>query len=149
DAYEEGDRPPGDPHPDTPHPQPTDTFDAVMAAAKLLRLKVGGKRIPDLDETAWQAAHDYAGTGPDADRYADEVLATARAFEAGPQGPRSTALAWPVPRSTPITSYFCERRPWETCHPGIDLAVPIGTPIEAAAAGRVTLAARVSGFGNY
>ena len=43
------------------------------------------------------------------------------------------SLIWPV--NGPITSPFCERRAWEACHPGIDIGVPAGTPIRAAAAG--------------
>ena len=49
----------------------------------------------------------------------------------------------------PITSGFCERRSYEACHPGIDIAVPTGTPIRAAASGRVAIAGWVGGYGNY
>ena len=56
-------------------------------------------------------------------------------------------LTWPV--RGPITSPFCERRAWEACHPGIDIAVPAGTPILAAATGRVTTRGPVSGYGLY
>jgi peptidoglycan DL-endopeptidase CwlO len=62
----------------------------------------------------------------------------------------SGGMIWPV--NGPITSPFCERRPWEACHPGIDIGVPTGTPIRAAAAGKVTLmqsAASSGGYGNY
>ncbi len=59
----------------------------------------------------------------------------------------SGALIWPV--TGPITSYFCERRAWEACHPGIDIGVPSGTPIRAAASGRVSLAGPQGGYGNY
>ena len=34
-------------------------------------------------------------------------------------------MVWPV--RGPVTSPFCERRAWEACHPGIDIAVPSGT----------------------
>ena len=60
------------------------------------------------------------------------------------------SMIWPV--NGPITSQFCERRAWEACHPGIDIGVPSGTPIRAAAAGKVTLlqsAASSGGYGNY
>jgi murein DD-endopeptidase MepM/ murein hydrolase activator NlpD len=56
-------------------------------------------------------------------------------------------MVWPV--SGPITSGFCERRSYEACHPGIDIAVPTGTPIHAAASGRVAIAGWVGGYGNY
>lgn len=59
-------------------------------------------------------------------------------------------MIWPV--TGPITSPFCERRSYEACHPGIDIGVPEGTPIHAAAAGRVVLMQPTSasgGYGNY
>jgi murein DD-endopeptidase MepM/ murein hydrolase activator NlpD len=67
---------------------------------------------------------------------------------AGPvQGESSSGMIWPV--NGPITSPFCEPRPWEACHPGIDIGVPSGTPIQAAAAGTVAIAGVESGYGNY
>jgi murein DD-endopeptidase MepM/ murein hydrolase activator NlpD len=69
---------------------------------------------------------------------------------AGPIKKGNGSLIWPV--NGPITSYFCERRAWEACHPGIDIGVPTGTPIRAAAAGRVVLLQPVGasgGYGNY
>jgi murein DD-endopeptidase MepM/ murein hydrolase activator NlpD len=69
---------------------------------------------------------------------------------AGPIKRGGGTLIWPV--NGPITSPFCERRAWESCHPGIDIGVPTGTPIRAAAAGRVALlqsAAASGGYGNF
>ncbi len=69
---------------------------------------------------------------------------------AGPVKPGAGGLVWPV--NGPITSPFCETRSWESCHPGIDIGVPAGTPIRAAAAGKVVLmqSAGVSGgYGNF
>jgi peptidoglycan DL-endopeptidase CwlO len=69
---------------------------------------------------------------------------------AGPIRHGNGSLIWPV--NGPITSQFCERRAWEACHPGIDIGVPSGTPIRAAAAGRVALlqsAGASGGYGNY
>jgi peptidoglycan DL-endopeptidase CwlO len=69
---------------------------------------------------------------------------------AGPIKHGNGSLIWPV--NGPITSPFCERRAWESCHPGIDIGVPAGTPIRAAAAGRVALmqsAGASGGYGNF
>ena len=70
---------------------------------------------------------------------------------AGPvRGNGGGPLIWPV--NGPITSPFCERRAWESCHPGLDIGVPEGTPIRAAAAGKVVLLQSVAssgGYGNY
>jgi peptidoglycan DL-endopeptidase CwlO len=68
----------------------------------------------------------------------------------GPVRVGSGGLIWPV--NGPITSPFCEPRPWEACHPGIDIGVPSGTPVRAAAAGRVALiegAGSSGGYGNF
>jgi peptidoglycan DL-endopeptidase CwlO len=69
---------------------------------------------------------------------------------AGPIKHCNGSLIWPV--NGPITSPFCERRAWESCHPGIDIGVPAGTPIRAAAAGKVALlqsAGASGGYGNF
>jgi peptidoglycan DL-endopeptidase CwlO len=68
----------------------------------------------------------------------------------GPIRQGGGSMIWPV--NGPITSPFCERRSWESCHPGIDIGVPSGTPIRAAAAGRVALlqsAGASGGYGNF
>ena len=62
----------------------------------------------------------------------------------------SGSMIWPV--DGPITSPFCESRAWERCHPGVDIGVASGTPIRAAASGKVTLqqsAGASGGYGNY
>jgi len=59
--------------------------------------------------------------------------------------PSSHGLIWPV--NGPVTSPFGMR--WGKLHPGIDIGVPTGTPIHAAASGTVAIAGWVSGYGNY
>jgi murein DD-endopeptidase MepM/ murein hydrolase activator NlpD len=83
-----------------------------------------------------------------------KIAAQLRRAQAAPGLPAmrhgSGALIWPV--NGPITSPFCESRAWESCHPGIDIGVPAGTPIRAAASGRVVLvqsAASSGGYGNF
>jgi murein DD-endopeptidase MepM/ murein hydrolase activator NlpD len=80
-----------------------------------------------------------------------QATSSAPTLPAAPPGQASTqGYIWPV--NGPVTSPFCEPRPWESCHPGIDIAVPSGTPIRAAAAGTVmftTPEASSGGYGNY
>jgi murein DD-endopeptidase MepM/ murein hydrolase activator NlpD len=52
---------------------------------------------------------------------------------------------WPV--HGPITSPFGQR--WGVLHPGIDIGVPSGTPVHAAAAGQVVWCGWMSGYGNF
>lgn len=59
----------------------------------------------------------------------------------------SGRFVWPV--NGPITSPWCERRSWESCHPGIDIGVPTGTPVRAADNGRVAISGWVGGYGNF
>jgi murein DD-endopeptidase MepM/ murein hydrolase activator NlpD len=72
-----------------------------------------------------------------------------RAQLAGAQGgdttPSAAGLIWPV--NGPVTSPFGYR--WGRLHAGIDIGVPNGTPIHAAAAGNVVIAGWVGGYGNY
>jgi murein DD-endopeptidase MepM/ murein hydrolase activator NlpD len=69
----------------------------------------------------------------------------AAAQSASDTTPSAAGLIWPV--NGPVVSPFGYR--WGRLHAGIDIAVPYGTPIHAAAAGTVVLAGWVSGYGNY
>ncbi|MBV8396363.1 MAG: peptidoglycan DD-metalloendopeptidase family protein [Actinobacteria bacterium] len=77
-----------------------------------------------------------------------QLGAQIRAAETKSSGPTATpssaGLIWPV--SGPITSPFGPR--WGSFHPGIDIGVPTGTPIHAAAAGKVIYCGWESGYGN-
>ena len=157
-AFRRGQRPPSYSFMTERHPDVLDSFDTVMAAAVHLRGKVGGRPIPQLDGVAYRALCGYYGACSDgiAGNYAADVLERARSWQrqaAATNPPTDPALgqtgrlAWPV--RGPVTSPFCERRAWEACHPGIDIGVPTGTPILAAAAGRVSVVQSTGGSGGY
>ena len=78
-AYRLGQRPSGYPQETASHPSYNDPFDAVMAGAVELRGKVGGRPIPKLDATAFQAACGYYGACAN---YAPAVIARAQKWEA-------------------------------------------------------------------
>ena len=69
---------------------------------------------------------------------------TSQASAPSSSPPSSSGLIWPV--SGPITSPYGMR--WGSLHPGIDIGVGMGTPIHAAASGRVIVAAYSGGYGN-
>ena len=64
---------------------------------------------------------------------------------AGPIRPGGHGLIWPV--NGPVVSGFGMR--WGQMHEGIDIAVPTGTQIRAAATGTVSIAGVEGGYWNY
>src|SRR5712691_7137760 len=107
-------------------------------AARFARERAGGTRgAATLEELARQLPP----------RYADRVGLAATALTLG----TAYALAWPLPDSAQVTSLFGVRAHpllgGRRFHSGIDLGVPVGTPVRAAAEGVVRRASddRVSG----
>jgi murein DD-endopeptidase MepM/ murein hydrolase activator NlpD len=96
-----------------------------------------------------------AATKAQEQRWVDEANALAAAdarvrgqlaaSQSSDSTPSAHGLIWPV--NGPVTSPFGYR--WGRLHAGIDIGVPYGTPIHAAASGRVVIAGWVGGYGNY
>jgi murein DD-endopeptidase MepM/ murein hydrolase activator NlpD len=78
-------------------------------------------------------------------KIAEQLGAGAGALPAGPVRAGGHGLIWPV--TGPVVSGFGPR--WGSFHEGIDIAVPTGTPIRAAASGSVRIASVEGGYGNY
>jgi len=72
------------------------------------------------------------------------VSSSSGSSSGGDSTPSSSGFIWPV--SGTLTSGFGPR--WGRMHEGIDIAAPAGTPIHAAAAGRVIIAGYMGGYGN-
>jgi murein DD-endopeptidase MepM/ murein hydrolase activator NlpD len=82
-------------------------------------------------------------------KIADQLASSAGALPAGPVRGGGHGLIWPV--NGPITSGYGPRNIGNgyEFHPGVDIGVPTGTPIRAAAAGTVSIAGPEGGYGNY
>ncbi len=76
---------------------------------------------------------------------AAKILAHQSSSGSSGDGTSSSGLIWPV--NGPITSGFGWR--WGRMHEGIDIGVPCGTPIHAAASGTVIYSGWMDGYGNF
>ena len=79
------------------------------------------------------------------EKIAEQLAANTGALPAGPVRAGSGMFIWPV--NGPVVSGFGMR--WGRMHEGIDIAVPSGTQIRAAASGTVSIAGPAGGYGNY
>jgi murein DD-endopeptidase MepM/ murein hydrolase activator NlpD len=73
-----------------------------------------------------------------------QIQAAQSASSYSPPASGSGGLLWPV--NGPVTSPFGMR--WGRMHTGIDIGVPYGTPIHAAASGQIIYAGWMDGYGN-
>jgi murein DD-endopeptidase MepM/ murein hydrolase activator NlpD len=128
--------------------QTRDVRDELAGAASDLSA-TKDKKLTDLS-TLTAAEQAEAGEIDALQAASNEIAARIRAAQAGRSSgpsatPSSAGLTWPV--SGPITSPFGWR--WGRMHQGIDIGVPSGTPIHAAAAGTVIYCGWEEGYGNF
>ncbi len=147
---------------------PQNLHDAIFGAANYLRASGAPgdwqRALFAYNHAQWYVdrvqalALDYLGDGP-ATQYASETSSgctcapgageTIPAVDGGATGPLPGGvpeLRWPSSERS-ISSPYGLR--WGRLHAGIDIPMAIGTPLHAAAAGRVTEASYFSGYGNY
>jgi murein DD-endopeptidase MepM/ murein hydrolase activator NlpD len=97
--------------------------------------------LSDVQESEREFLHEVEGLQAASQALAAKLRASA---SSGPSHVSSSGFIWPV--NGPITSPFGWR--WGRMHEGIDIGVPSGTPIHAAAAGTVVYCGWMSGYGN-
>jgi murein DD-endopeptidase MepM/ murein hydrolase activator NlpD len=125
--------------------QERETRDALVGAANQLA-QTKQQRATDLSNLSAQdraLADEIAQEQAQSAQIGAAILA-AQTHSSVTSTPSAAGLIWPV--SGPITSPFGPR--WGRFHYGIDIGVPTGTPIHAAAAGNVIVCGSDGGYGN-
>jgi len=123
--------------------------DRLLASQSRLAAARADKRdaLQNVKETKGEFLHEAAGLQAASASLAAQIQAAqARSSYSAPADstPSAAGFIWPV--NGPVTSGFGMR--WGRMHEGIDIGVGYGTPIHAAAAGRVVYAGWMSGYGN-
>jgi murein DD-endopeptidase MepM/ murein hydrolase activator NlpD len=102
------------------------------------------RTLAAVNENERELMHEIEGLQRQSAALAARIRSSQGATAANPGRVSSSGLIWPV--NGPVVSGFGWR--WGRLHEGIDIAVPAGTPIVAAAAGTVIYAGWMDGYGN-
>ena len=95
-------------------------------------------------ESRSEFIHEVAGLSAASAALAARIQGSSGSYSPSDSTPSAAGLIWPV--NGPVTSPFGMR--WGRMHEGIDIGVSYGTPIHAAASGRVIYAGWMDGYGN-
>jgi murein DD-endopeptidase MepM/ murein hydrolase activator NlpD len=95
-------------------------------------------------ESRREFIHEVAGLSAASAALGARIQGSSGAYSPSDSTPSAAGLIWPV--SGPVVSPFGMR--WGRMHEGIDIGVGYGTPIHAAASGRVVYSGWMDGYGN-
>jgi len=110
-----------------------------LAAARSSRRE----SLIQVNESKREFLHEAAGLSAASAALAARIQGSS-GYSPADSTPSAAGLIWPV--NGPVVSPFGMR--WGRMHTGIDIGVPYGTPIHAAASGRVVYAGWMDGYGN-
>ena len=123
--------------------------DELLASENRLSAARASKResLRNVAESKKEYLHEAAGLAQASATLASQIQSAQSSNSYAPPGdttPSAAGFIWPV--NGPVTSGFGMR--WGRMHEGIDIGVPAGTPIHAAASGRVVYSGWMGGYGN-